>query len=158
MKIRGGYTEAIDNDPAVIALGQHKGFKTVECNLKSLHDYRVVDDYHGIFCKFSINCFWQDSVKDLAVYCGVISELVREDGFIWIAPWNGVPKNREITSTDIDAFTATQISSFKNVGCRVFELSDSLARYYGVHGATANAPLILRGLSIPQKLQDLREY
>ena len=53
-----GHCIGIDNDPAVINLGQFKGFNAIEFNIKNVHELSIQNKFDGIFNKFTLNAFW----------------------------------------------------------------------------------------------------
>ena len=89
VRASGGRTVAIDNDPAVIELGQYKGFETHEANLKNLAEMDLGRLFDGIFCKFSISALWFRTEEEHQQLVGALSALLKPTGWIWIAPWNG---------------------------------------------------------------------
>jgi hypothetical protein len=158
VRSRGGESEAIDNDAAVIELGAYKKIKTYEGNLKKLTPEMFDKKYDGLFCKLSINAFWNTDPEKVKSYIDTLFQLVTPEAWIWIAPWNGVPKKDPIPDSLVDELKNIQIQHFKQQGCRAFELTEKLAKHYGVHGVTANIPLFVRGLDIPPKVLECQEY
>ena len=55
---RGAKGYAMDFDPAVIHLGQYKGFEIVEGDLRAISFGTFGHLFDGIFCRGSINAFW----------------------------------------------------------------------------------------------------
>ncbi len=151
-------TVGLDNDPAVIELGEYKGFMSVYGRIQDLTPASLGGTFDGVFCKFSINCFWywddplaQDELVDR------IAALLKPDAWSWIAPWNGVPKAAKLSLTDIEATLDRQRERFKFHGYRCFELSQQQAARYGVTGNVANHALFTRNLETSKHV-NMREY
>jgi hypothetical protein len=92
--MKGAIAHGLDNDEAVIKLGEYKKFKTVSRSLKNIADLSMGESsYVGLFCKFSINAFWFVGNQGLAIsHVEDLCSLLKPNGSAWIAPWNGVPK------------------------------------------------------------------
>jgi hypothetical protein len=146
----GAAVVGIDNDPAVIELGRHKGFDVIEGNLKSLSVASFAGPFDGLFCKFSINCFWfGNDAGALAEFSARLAACVRPDGWLWIAPWNGVPKTSTLDQHDQRTILHRQRRLFEDMGCETLDLSPRRAARYGVTGRVANHVLFVRGLKKP---------
>lgn len=143
---RGGDVISIDNDPAVIALGEHKGFTCLEADLRELSRLELPQKVDGIFCKFSISAFWfdTDTQSELTI---ALDSLLKPGGWIWIAPWNGAPGDDDVQ--DIQSVLRGQIDAFTSIGCEVWELSEAAARHFGVRGTVENNVLFTKGVQIP---------
>jgi Methyltransferase domain len=147
---RGAAVVGIDNDPAVIELGRHKGFDVVKGNLRSLSVASFDAPFDGVFCKFSINCFWfGDDVDALADFSHRLAACVRPEGWLWVAPWNGVPKTSVLDGDEQRRILDRQQMLFEVMGCEALDLSPKLAARYGVTGRVANHALFVRGLKKP---------
>jgi hypothetical protein len=150
---RGAVVVGIDNDPAVIELGRHKGFDVIEGNLRALSVASFDEPFDGVFCKFSINCFWfADNVDDLADFSERLAACVRPEGWLWIAPWNGVPKTCGLDRDGQRRILDRQRALFEGMGCKAVDLTRELAVRYGVTGKVANHVLFSRGLKQPLKV------
>jgi hypothetical protein len=157
-RARGAITHGIDNDPAVIELGEYKGFPVKSGRLQNIKvtDFAVTQ-FDGIFCKFSINAFWfYDDNAAHANHLLELGKLLKPEGWAWIAPWNGVPKKSELGPVDIEKVLLTQAAVFKDLGFIGVDLSKEYSEYYGVHGNTANRALFLYNLSLPTKLKNCK--
>lgn len=143
-----GMVDNIDRDDAVLELGRYKGFVAVEGDLLELEHIRPEHaPYDGVFCKFSINAFWfHDDLQKLARYASWIAGLIKDDAAGWVAPWNGVPADVELSAAETARLLALQRDSFSEQGFQVTELSPEQARYYGVHGRVANNVVFTRNL------------
>lgn len=82
--------------------------------------------------------------------------LIRPDGWAWIAPWSGVPKNENLSAEEMDRILSMQTQEFAALGFDVFELTCELSKEYGVHGTTTNRALFLRNLPIPKRRSGYR--
>lgn len=149
---RGAEVVATDNDPAVLELGRHKGFDSREVQLRKLVAAGLDGPYDGVFCKFSINAFWHLQPGAGRAAVDEIAGLGRPDGWSWIAPWNGVPKKAELSPDATQAVLHDQAAAFRAHGYEAFDLSDELARRFGVSGAVANHALFVRNLPVPPEV------
>lgn len=151
---RGAKTVGFDNDPAVLELGKYKGFEVHDMQLKSIIIKEHLSRYDGIFCKFSINAFWfADEPSALKTAIEDLDKLLNPDGWAWIAPWNGAPKNKALNKTEIDNILSIQNETFRTLDYEVFNLNDKLAKYYGISGTIENHALFIKNLSAPAKLK-----
>lgn len=149
-KERGAATVGIDNDPAVVKLGRYKGFEVHEGRLQRLDLIDFGHAFNGLFCKFSINCFWfWDKADEHKEFVDHLVGLGTEDAWGWLAPWNGVPKNAGLTDNQVQDKLAEQVELFGAHGFSAYNLTEAQARRYGVNGTVANNALFVRGLKVP---------
>jgi len=148
LRQNGGSCVGIDRDPAVIELGQYKGFETVEINIQKLPKHDFGERFDGVFNKFSLNAFWHwskpEKQRELIV---AIDALIAPDGWSWIGPWNGVPKNADLDETTIVNTLDLQKNLFEERGFETVDLSLEQSRYYGIHGAIANNVVFIKNLA-----------
>ena len=138
---------AVDNDPAVLELGQYKGYEIQKGNLKDLSPGWFVQPVDGLFCKFSFNAFWfHQNIEKLSDYAAQLDSIVRAGGWAWLAPWNGVPKSAILTPAHIEEILSTQIAAFERLGYKTVMLSNSQTDRYGVSGLVANSPLFIKNI------------
>lgn len=145
---RGANSWGFDKDPAVLELGRYKDFEVREINLVKLHKDEIGQKFDGIFCKFSWNAFWfrrdDGNHRDAILF---LKDLLKEDGWIWIAPWNGIPSSEEISETRVEEILDLQIKLFEEIGCKAIFLDEDSVRRYGVHGkGLGNNVLFTRNL------------
>ena len=153
---RGAITYGIDNDPSVVQLGKHKGFPVRLADLKKLKATDYNFRFDGLFCKYSINAFWfHKDDRHLRNYIYKLGELVKEDGWLWIGPFNGIPKKAHLTHDRIKQVLCVQVNAFVEIGCACLNLMDNQTKRYGVHGKTANQVLFVRNLHIPDILSPI---
>lgn len=145
VRARGGTVEHIDKDPAVVELGRYLGFEVAEANLRSFDYSQRTARYDGLFCKFSINAFWFQSVDEVRSKIRAIDSMLKSTGWGWIAPWNGLPKNGW-EDQDPRPFLDAQAEAFSECGWSGYELPDLLTRRYGITGSVQNHPLFVRNL------------
>jgi hypothetical protein len=152
----GGVCVGLDNDPAVIELGRHKGFETIEMRIQDLVDRPLDDRFDGIFNKFALNAFWfwSDSGRHEALIDSIMS-MMAAGAWGWFGPWNGVPKRIELMPAQVDETLALQRRLFEDRGCRTLELTTAQSCYYGIHGAVANHRVFYRNLSWTPKAPSL---
>tara|TARA_B100000674_G_C37695872_1_gene848213 strand:+ start:226 stop:807 length:582 start_codon:yes stop_codon:yes gene_type:complete len=147
---RGGRVVGFDNDPAVLELGKYKGFDAINVDLKDHKYFPKELKFDGLFCKFSINAFWFcTSQLAMSDYVDELLKLAKPNGWVWIAPWNGVPANfisDSQLSSNVQKILQWQIEAFESHGCHTKLLSDDESKYYGVHGRTANSLVFTRGI------------
>lgn len=152
-RARGAMTYGIDNDPAVIELGEYKGYPARLASLKDLHAADYDFQFDGVFCKYSINAFWfYDDDHRGAEYVRQIGRLVKPGGWAWIAPWNGVPKKADLSPDQVAHVLSVQARAFGELGFLGVDLTERLSKRYGVHGSTANRALYLLNLTAPARL------
>jgi hypothetical protein len=152
---RGAGVWGVDNDPAVVELGRHKGFHSLHGDLKRLSPASWNGDiadappipFDGVFCKFSINAFWfVEDEPALRAHVSKVASLLADPGWAWIAPWNGPPRRVELTEGVISRVLTVQDEAFRSEGFDVIPLSEAQAKHYGVHGAIANRVVFVRSL------------
>jgi len=137
----------IDNDPAVIELGQYKGFEVIGGRLQDIEASLFRRPFDGVFCKFSINAFWfHDDTNKLVDYIARVDALVKPKGWAWIAPWNGVPKAAILTDKEVRHILEVQNQAFEDRGYRTLMLDKEQTDRYGVSGQVANNPIFLKNL------------
>jgi hypothetical protein len=139
-RLQGAVIHSIDNDEAVIKLGEYKKFITFNGNLKKFLDLSLEKNfYDGVFCKFSINAFWfYETPEKIIPYISSLCEVLNENGSAWIAPWNGIPKKADLNESQISRLLELQIKGFSEQGFDVVEITQEKAIYYGINGIVAN--------------------
>lgn len=148
---QGAVVHAVDRDPAVLALGRHKGFEVIDMDLAQLDADQLRTRYDGIFCKYSCNAFWfKGEEVELREHIGQIGRLLKPGGWAWIAPWNG--GHEHLPEVDVRRLLAAQAEAFRELGCWGVDLSNRQRIRYGVHGHTANNALFCLGLPKPWRL------
>lgn len=149
---RGAITQGIDNDPAVIELGRHRGYTVVDAHIQSIKPDYFSQLFDGLFCKFSINAFWfwEDDAKHGAFLEQLLS-VAKPDAWLWIAPWNGIPKT-DLDTRAVQRALNVQAEFFRRAGCQAIDLGPSLASYFGVSGRVANNVVFTRGLEVDGSL------
>lgn len=152
-KERGAETVGIDNDPAVLELGRYKGFEVHEGQLQRLDLIDFGRAFDGLFCKFSLNCFWfWDRPEEHKRFVDDLVGLGSPHAWGWLAPWNGVPKNADLTNDQVQAKLREQTELFETHGFHAYNLTEAQARRYGVNGTVANNALFVRGLDVPSNI------
>jgi hypothetical protein len=140
---------AIDNDDAVIELGEYRKYSMTKGNLKLIHTYKNNIKYDFIFCKFSINAFWFfDDSRKHENYINYLSSMLTENGSSWIAPWNGLSKNLDETK-DKKIITETlnnQIYFFESNGFKTINANNNEIKMYGLTGKVMNNPIFIKNL------------
>ncbi|MCB1878786.1 MAG: methyltransferase domain-containing protein [Gammaproteobacteria bacterium] len=139
----------VDNDVAVLELGEHKGFHVKEGRIQDINSDWFGKPFDGVFCKFALNCFWfwEDAPAQLE-FVDRVASLVKPEGWAWIAPWNGAPKSANLGQSDIAKILDRQASQFKKHGFDAFNLTPELAVRYGVNGVVANNAIFLKRLPL----------
>jgi len=151
---RGAEVVSIDNDPAVVELGNYKGFRCFEGSIQDIAQLDLGGSFDGVFCKFSINAFWYwDDENGHVALAEAIGRFLKSDGWSWIAPWNGAPKKAELSARKRQDVLSVQADLFRALGFIGFDLNGDMARRYGVTGAVENHALFLRGLRVPDALK-----
>jgi SAM-dependent methyltransferase len=147
IKSKNGICTGVDNDQAVIALGKHKGFNSVLADIKRISDIDFMKKFDGVFNKFTLNAFWfwSDDNKH-ARFIDNIVNLLKPDGWAWIAPWNGIPKNVTIDQSEIARVLAFQKMRFEEHGFESISLTKTQSKYYGINGIIENNIVFLKNL------------
>jgi hypothetical protein len=146
-RARGAEVTGVDNDPAVVELGRYKGFPVAELELRELKAAQLGRRFDGVFCKYSINAFWYPGEAALRAGIRELVALMAPGAWGWLAPWNGAPKDADLSLLGIQA------DEFQAHGFEAYELTEEQSRFYGVHGATANRALFTRGVAVPGALR-----
>ena len=147
-RAKGGSCVGMDFDPPVIKLGQYKGFETIDMNIQKLPDSNIRAEFDGVFNKFALNAFWfWKSDEKHEAFIDSLCAMLKPNGWAWIAPWNGIPKNAEISKPRISEVLNLQKSYFENRGFATCQLSERESRDYGVHGKVANNCVFTRNLN-----------
>lgn len=147
IRTHGGTCVGLDNDPAVIKLGVYKGFEAIETNIQSLAKKSMGRKFDGVFNKFTFNAFWSwaDEEKHQRMV-GIIDDLLAENGWAWVGPWNGVPKKANLDEFTIEKTLDLQHRYFNDLGFDRHELSVEQTKYYGVSGHVANHVIFTKNL------------
>ncbi|PLX66976.1 MAG: hypothetical protein C0603_09920 [Denitrovibrio sp.] len=142
-----GNCVGIDSDPAVLELGRYKGFEAIEAKINKLMDYKIDRKFDGVFNKFSINAFWcrDDDDTHKALIKSLVA-LIKEDGWSWIAPWNGIPASANLSEDRIIHILEFQKNQFIQLGFDAIEISKEDAIYYGINGSVANNIIFTKNL------------
>jgi len=156
LKPRGAVVEGVDNDAAVLELGRYKGYRVIEGNLRRPSSIDFGRRYDGLFCKLSLNGLWHKSPAAAQEHVERLLEIGHAQAWLWIAPWNGLPKGRPIPDAQVAALLLAQRRAFQAGGCDAFELPEAMTHRYGIHGPTVNWPLFTRGVRIPPALEGYR--
>ena len=144
---QGGDCMGVDFDPAVIELGQFKGFKTREMNLKKLPSAEWDAPFDGVFNKFALNAYWTGNDMDAQhEMAGAVNAMVKDGGWAWIAPWNGVPKAQDLSQTAIIETVEKQKTAFEAQGFDCVPLTAKQAKHYGVNGNVQNNVVYIKNL------------
>lgn len=146
MNALGATVEAIDNDPAVCELGTYLNIHTYAANLKTFDLSIFLDKYDGVFCKFSINAFWQHEPESVYKRTNEFINILKPNGWGWIAPWNGIPKVLQEKPALVAKLELAQRTAFLDAGWNIIELSSSLAKHYGMGGNVTSNPIFIRNL------------
>lgn len=139
---------AIEYDPAVIELGEYLGFKVIEGNIKNFSREMSKDrTFTGVFNKFSYNCFWYIGADEKhQKFVDEVASSISENGWAWIAPWNGVPKSKDLSENEIIQLLDRQKELFISKGFKVIEIAQSDAKKYGINGTIANNIIFTYGI------------
>lgn len=137
MAQRGAKTIGLELDPAVIALGRHRGFEVIEFDLrKDLVSERLGKaSIDGLYCNGSINCSWWPVEADHHAYVADILAALKPDGWAYIAPCNA-SGSLSIEEAGRDPASVqmikTQISAFEAHGFRTIRMNRYQQGAYGV--------------------------
>ncbi len=147
---KGAKGYAIDFDPAVIDLGQYKGFEVVKGDLRTISPNTFGCLFDGIFCRGSINAFWfAKNLELLREHIKNIANLLRDDGWGFIVPWNGVSPSLNLTTVMEQEILQLQQTVFEEQGFSLCEISEETAKYYGIFYPKQKPTLFLKNLIAP---------
>ena len=71
---------------------------------------------------------------------------MKPNGWAWIAPWNGIPRDAEIKNKDIQSVLNYQIKMFLDHGFEFLNISYEQSKYYGINGTVANNIIFYKNL------------
>ncbi len=142
----GAECTGVDNDPAVLAVGECLGIEVLEMDMKKEGAFKLDRSFDGLFCKFSINAFWSQTPELLESQMNDLCSLLFEEGWGWVAPWNGVPKKIVKDKEHIAKMLDTQREIFISNGWTAKDLTKAEIAHYGVNGSVANNVLFLRNM------------
>lgn len=152
-KTKGAKGYAIDFDPAVIELGNYKGFEVTNADLRRISIDTFGHRFDGMFCRGSINAFWfAQNLDQLYSYSKTIAELLSEDGWAFITPWNGVSSSLNLTATREEEILQVQQKAFEDQGFNLCELSEEDAKYYGIFYPNQKPTLFLKNINTPSHI------
>lgn len=155
---RGAEAQAIDNDPAVLELGRYRGYTVIDDRIQDIRPELFAQPFDGLFCKFSINAFWYwESEQEQVEFLDRLLSIAKPDAWLWIAPWNGVPKAGVDRRTQARTLEV-QAEFFRRAGCSAIDLGASWARHFGVNGSVANNVVFVRGLEVGASLSGRRIF
>jgi len=144
---QGGSCHAIDFDPAVVELGNYKGFTAIEMNIQQLPKHPLGRQFDGIFNKFTLNAFWgSDEPGAQGRLIDAIVGHMAPQAWAWIGPWNGVPKSVPLSPADVTRLLDEQRHLFEGHGFTTCPLSVWQARRYGINGDIANNVAFVKNL------------
>lgn len=143
----------VDNDEAVVELGAYKGFDAVLGDIR--HATReALGTFDGVYNRGSLNATWGATDEEHARLIDQLTALVRDDGWGWFAPWNGIPK-RALTDEQIGSRLKAQVDAFARNGYAYYEPDGGLARTWTAGGAVLNNAIFVRNLDVPSALARL---
>ena len=140
----------VDNDPAVVRLGELRGLKTYEMDIRELSADALGGKVDGIFCRLSLNAVWFGSAWEAHDdWARRLSSLLTPGGWAWLAPWNYKKDGADFNQT-AEAIRL-QIATLQRRGFLTFRLLPDPARYYGLtgHQEPARETVIVRNLEVP---------
>lgn len=100
-KERGAITFGVDFDPAAVRLGEMRGHRMLHHNLSKGWPYES-DQFDGIFCRGSINCFWfatPERLTDLRLFLDRMNASLTPEGWLWVLPFNN-PAEKHLTMVE----------------------------------------------------------
>ena len=151
MARRGARTIGLELDPAVIALGQHRGFEVIEFDLrKDLVAERLGRaSLDGLYCNGSINCSWWPDEADHRAYVADLAASLKPDGWAYVAPCNATAGlSVEDAGRDPESLRMLniQISAFEAHGFRTIRMNRFQRGLYGVSTNMRPAVVFTKGL------------
>ena len=145
----GAKVVGIDHDPAVVALGQKRGYEVIHENFRSFDWGSLAAQFDGLFCRGSINAFWFSEPETLAEFVNNICSVLKPEGWGWITPWNANPTTP--TPGFIREILQAQRQSFERHGFRSYEPTPEIAGRYNI-SVKENTIVFLRNIDHGQHL------
>ena len=144
---KGAMVDAIDFDPVVVKLGNYLGYRCMLGQIQKIAQLPLPHLYDGLFCKFSINAFWFINDNEAhRKFINCLFSILDKYNWVWVAPWNGIPKSKNINDRQIDETLNMQKMLFKNHGCLTKVLTEDESKYYGIHGNTENRIIFTKNI------------
>jgi SAM-dependent methyltransferase len=84
----GATVVSMDHDPAVIALGEKRGYQVIRADFRRFDWSSLRGKFDGLTCRGSITPLWFRNVESLGRFVDEICSVLRRDGWGWLAPWN----------------------------------------------------------------------
>jgi hypothetical protein len=146
---------AVDNDPAVVQLGEARGFRTLEMDIREISLDSLGGPFDGIFCRSSFNAVWFGVSREVhEEWADRLASLLAADAWAWLAPWNyRIPEpSLDTTLTAI----RHQVDTLVRRGFLAFRLGSELAHHYRMPGSQEpqREMLIIRNLDVPQSVRE----
>jgi hypothetical protein len=132
--LRGAGAEvvAIDNDPAVVALGVRRGFVCHHAYLQHFDFAPFRGAFDGLFCRGSINAFWYPDDRDQIRFVNAIGGVLNAEGWGFVTPANGLPSEAH-TPERLDAILESQKRALASNGFESHEVTKAIAAKYGLN-------------------------
>ena len=125
----GATVVSMDHDPAVIALGQKRGYSVILSNFRSFDWGSLEGQFDGLFCRGAINAFWYRDPKSLGGFIDNICSVLKPDGWGWLAPWNHVIPS-DATLARVKLMLDAQRQAFESHGFISFGSPSEIAARY----------------------------
>ncbi len=155
---KGAVCEAIEYDPVVRKLGEKRGFKTYDQNLKDLDVGKLGIPYDGIFCRCSINAFWfHDDILQMENFVKNLIALGHSESWYWIAPCADPQKN--LKPEEFRKTLELQENIYHDFGFQSWTIQNrAFGSWYGVHGKYGGLKIFTRNLQKPKfQKKDFRD-
>ena len=139
----GATVVSMDHDPAVIALGQKRGYNVILADFRQFDWNSLKGEFDGLFCRGSITPLWFRDPDPFAGFVGELCSVLKSDGWGWMVPWNAALSTAapDYAQRMLDA----EHHAFERNGFKGFELSRPTGIRYGV---VKYPILFLRGLDL----------
>lgn len=152
----GGAREVVtvDNDPAVIELGEYRGFRTIEGDFRNIGADELGGTFDGMFNRLSFNAFWyyRDDAQHEA-WVDRIAGLLEDDGWALMIPWN-VASGIEIDDERTQEVLGVQARALARHGFDRYALGPEAVARYGVSSTDPFPVAYVRNLPVPESLRD----
>lgn len=140
VKSRGGQTEALELDLAMVELGRHRGHVVHHVDLaKDAFWKQLGTQYDGVFCRGSINATWFTTFEAHQSFVQGVSSLIKPNGWGWISPWNA--NSNKLESSIAENAYLFQKRCFQEAGFRVVKCNRLHARRF--HLSTEKRPYLI---------------
>lgn len=145
---------AVDNDPAVIRLGERRAFDVFEANLQRIAATDLRGPNDGVFCRWSINAFWfREDDAEHRRWIHLLCDALTSGAWGWIAPWNYCDPQLAVSDARREEVLRVQADAFAERGFEGFDVIEEYRARWDLTGsALENHAVFVRNLDLPPSM------